>query len=95
MPRVALTDSQRLEHRLDALCRMAIEAIEVKFMVKDKLTKKQTAEALSLSTGTWLNWRSNNLNGSGSFRDVAKALDMAGYRVTIEPKRKENNSYEI
>ena len=94
MPRVALTDSQRLEHRLDDLCRTVLEAIEVKFMVKDKMTKKQTAAALSLSPNTWCNWRSSNLDGSGSFRDVAKALDAAGYRITIEPKRKENNSYE-
>lgn len=88
MPRVALTDSQRMENRLDDLCRRVIEAIEIKFMVKDKLTKKETAAALSLSPNTWCNWRSSNLDGSGSFRDVAKALDIAGYRVSIEPKER-------
>lgn len=94
MPRVALTDSQRIENRLDDLCRSVIQAIEIKFMVKDKLNKRETAAALSLSPNTWCNWRSSNLDGSGSFRDVAKALDAAGYRITIEPKKKEGNTYE-
>ena len=84
MPRVALTDGQRQEHRLDDLCRSVIETIEVKYMVKGRLTRKQTAEALSLSANTWNNWRTRGLGG---FRDVAKALDTAGYRLVIEPKK--------
>lgn len=83
MPRVPLTDAQRQEYRLDDLCKSVIENIEIKFMVKGKLTRKQTAEALSISANTWNNWRTRGLGG---FRDVAKALDTAGYRLVIEPK---------
>lgn len=86
MPRVALTDSQRQEHRLDDLCRGVIEAIETTFVIKKRMNKQETAFVLGLHPNTWANWRTDRLSSGAKFRDVAKALDAAGYKLIIEPK---------
>lgn len=86
MPRVALTDEQKARYEVDDLCKSVIESIENEFLVKRRLQRGQTAEALGLHTNTWFKWRTNNLAGCGSFRDVAMALRKAGYKITIEKR---------
>lgn len=87
MPRVSLTDEQRTEHLLDKLCRDVLDKIEYNFQIRKRMSKSETADALSISPNTWLNWRRDNLRGHVSFREVVRSLDRAGYRVTIEPKK--------
>ena len=86
MPRVALTEDQRMQHEMDDLCREVLESIERTFLVKKKLTRGETAAALNIHPNTWAKWRAHNLSDGGSFRDVAMALRKAGYQIKIEAR---------
>ena len=85
MPRVALTDEQRAQHEMDALCREVIGLIESTFLIQKRMNKAETAAALSLHPNTWMNWRKNNLESCG-FRDVVQALRKAGYQIKVESR---------
>jgi hypothetical protein len=85
MPRVGLTEEQTLHNEAESLCKTALESIEQTFVVKRRMNKQKTADALNLHRNTWANWRTRKLDGV-PFRDVAIALTRAGYKVTIEKR---------
>lgn len=87
MAKVALTDKQKMDRELDAVCLGIIKTIRGVFNGDKFMNEKETAKAIGVNPDTWCSWQKKNIAPGVDFRKVAAALYKAGYTITLEPRK--------